>query len=58
MPLKDKVSYIEKVQMEKLATSFTMDEWFGFSIKAIVAHLIDCDSYEEVELALKSLKDD
>lgn len=58
MSLENKLSDIEAVQLDKLNSTFTMDEWQGFSIKAILAHLIDGSSYDEVLLTLESLKDD
>lgn len=58
MSVENKLSEIEVVQLDKLNCNFTMDEWKGFSIKAILAHLIDGSSYDEVLLTLESLKDD
>jgi hypothetical protein len=58
MNVKNKISDIEVNQLDKLNSTFTMEEWQGFSIKAILAHCVDESSYDEVLLTLESLKDD
>ena len=58
MSVRHKLSDIEEDQLDKLNNTFTMEEWQGFSVKAILAHLIDGVSYDEVLITLETLKDD
>lgn len=58
MSVINKISDIENIELDKLNSTFTMEEWRGFSIKAILAHCVDGSSYDEVLLTLESLKDD
>ena len=54
-----KVSTVEVVQVNKMnKNNFDMDEWQGFSIKAVLAHLVESSSHEEVQLCLDSIKEE
>ena len=47
---------LELVDLDKLnSADFEIDEFQGFSIKTILAHLIDGSSEEEVKVCLESL---
>jgi len=53
-----KISKVEVDQMDKMnRNNFDMDEWQGFSIKAVLAHLVESSSHEEVQLCLDSIKE-
>ena len=58
MSVRNKLSDIEEDQLDKLNSTFTMDEWFMFSIKSILAHCVEETSYDEVLITLETLKDD
>lgn len=50
---------IEKVDLDKLNKgNFDTYEFQGFSIKTILAHLVDCSSEDEVKACLESVLGD
>ena len=56
MNVKDKLSEIEIKDLEKLNNnSFNMNEWQSFSIRSIIAHLINASSVDEVNYIINDL---
>ena len=54
-----KISKVEVDQMDKMnRNNFNMDEWQGFSVKAVLAHLVESSSHDEVQVCLDAIKED
>lgn len=50
------LSTIERADFEKMnKADFTAEEFQGYSIKAVLAHLIECSSKEDVQSCLDSI---